>query len=46
MAMELRRPLQIIVTARDVLAPTVPGATEKARLTLIKEATVRLGPRP
>ena len=42
-AMELRQPLQAIVTAHEVLiAQTVRGATEEAQLTLIKEATARL----
>ena len=41
-AMELRQPLQVIVTAREVLAQTVRGATEEAQLTLIKEASARL----
>lgn len=41
-AMELRQPLQVIVTAREVLAQTVRGAAEEAQLTLIKNATARL----
>jgi AraC-like DNA-binding protein len=41
-AMELRQPLQVIVTAREVLAQTVRGAAEEAQLTLIKDATARL----
>ncbi len=41
-AMELRQPLQVIVTAREVLAQTVSGAAEEAQLTLIKDATAHL----
>lgn len=42
MAMELRQPLQVIVTAHDVLAQTVRGADGEAQLTLIKDVTARL----
>ena len=41
-AMELRQPLQVIVTAREVLAQTVRGTAEETQLTLIKDATERL----
>lgn len=41
MAMELRQRLQVVVTAREVLAQTVRGAAEEAQLTLIKDATDR-----
>jgi hypothetical protein len=41
-AMQLRQLLQVIIKAGDVLAPTIPGAAEEARLTLIEGATARL----
>ena len=42
MAMELRQSLQVIVSAHDVLARTVPGVAARKQLTMIEGAAMRL----
>ena len=42
MAMDLRQSLQVIVSAHDVLARTVPGVAAREQLTMIEGAAMRL----
>jgi nitrogen-specific signal transduction histidine kinase len=42
MAMELRQPLQVIVSAHEVLARRLRGGAARAQLTLIEAAAMRL----
>ena len=42
MAMELRQPLQVIVSAHDVLARRLRGAAAREQLTMIEGAAMRL----